>query len=137
MWIKLLMFFNVLFYRLTGGRLGGRLAGQSVLLLHSLGRKSGRDFVTPINYYRQDGDYVVVASNWGKPRHPGWFYNLQAQPTTTIQVGDQTLEVKARQAQGQEYNELWQLVTSRNDFYLRYQKQTTRKIPILILTPQN
>ena len=136
MWIKILMFFNVKIYQLTGGRLGSRLAGQSVLLLHTVGRRSGRNIITPINYYRHHGDFVVVASNWGKAHHPGWFYNLLAKPTATIQVQAQKLVVGSRQAHGQEYNELWQLVTSQNDFYTRYQRQTSRKIPILILTPQ-
>ena len=135
-WIKVLMAVNVWIYRLTGGALGSRMAGQSVLLLHSVGRKSGKPYTTPVNFYRDGENYVLVASNWGKESHPGWFFNLRHQPETTIQVKRQVAPVKASEASGAEYERLWEYVTGKNPFYIRYQKQTERKIPIVILTPE-
>jgi F420H(2)-dependent quinone reductase len=135
-WVKVLMATNVLAYRLSGGRLGSKMAGQSVLLLHTVGRKSGEKYTTPINYYRDGSNYVLVASNWGQDHHPGWYHNLMSQQTTTIEVKGKELQVSPRRAVGEEYDRLWQDVTSKNDFYIRYQQQTTRRIPIVILMPE-
>jgi len=135
-WIKVLMAGNTFIYRLTGGVLGSRMAGQSVLLLHSVGSKSGKLYTTPLNFYRDGENYVLVASNWGGKSHPGWFFNLMRQPDTTIQVKKQVLPVKASEASESDYERLWQQVTSQNPFYTRYQSQTSRKIPIVILTPR-
>jgi len=135
MWIKVLMAMNVFMYRLSRGALGSKMAGQSVLLLHTVGRKSGKAFTIPLNYYRDGEDYVIVASNWGKEYHPAWFYNLMQQGRTTLQVKARTIRVNASQPAGAEYERLWKVVTSQNDYYVRYQKQTSRKIPLVILTP--
>jgi deazaflavin-dependent oxidoreductase (nitroreductase family) len=134
-WIRLLMVTNVFLFRLTGGFLGSRMAGQNVLLLHSTGRKSGKAYITPTNYYNDGENYVLVASNWGKDRHPAWFYNLMHQQTATIQVKDKLILVRPRQASLAEYDRLWALVSSQNAYYVRYQAQTGRKIPVVILTP--
>lgn len=133
--IKLLMAMNVTLFRLSGGRLGSKMGKQSVLLLHTVGRKSGKSYTTPLAYFRDGEDYLVVASNWGKNKNPDWFQNLMRQPRTTIQVKDQTLPVEAHQAEGKDYEKLWELVGSQNQQYLRYQEQTPRQIPIVILTP--
>lgn len=137
MQIRLLMAVNKFLYRVTGGRLGSRMAGQSVLLLHTTGRKSGRSYTTPTNYYLDGKNYVLVASNWGKEHNPAWYYNVLHMDETTIQVKNQTIRVKPRQATAQEYDRLWQMVTSRNKFYTQYQQQTDRKIPLVILTPRD
>ncbi len=126
---------NAFMYRLTGGRLGSRMGKQTVLLLHTVGRKSGKPYVTPLSFYRDGANYLLVASNWGKEEHPDWFLNLMQQPRTRIQVLEQTVEVEARQAQGQEYERLWKLVTGRNSQYIQYQKGIQRRIPIAILAP--
>ena len=136
MWIKVLMAMNVFLYRLSRGALGSRMGGQSVLLLHTTGRKSGKSFTIPLNYYRDGENFVIVASNWGKGYHPGWFYNLMQQGKTEIQVKGREILVKASQASGDDYDRLWKFVTSQNDYYTRYQKQTDRKIPLIILTPE-
>ncbi len=133
--IRLLMAVNKFLYRLTGGRLGSRMAGQDVLLLHTTGRKSGKPYVTPTNYYRDGPRYVLVASNWGQPKNPAWYHNLMHMDTAAVQVKDQTIRVRPRLATEEEYAHLWQTVTSRNKFYVRYQQMTDRKIPLVILTP--
>jgi deazaflavin-dependent oxidoreductase (nitroreductase family) len=137
LWIKALMASNVFMYRMTGGSLGGQMAGQSVLLLHTVGRKSGKLYTIPVNYYRDGENFILVASNWGKEHHPGWFINLKHQPETTIQVKRQSYTVQASEASGQDYDRLWRYVTGKNEFYERYQKQAGRKIPIVVLTPRS
>ncbi len=126
---------NAFVFQLTKGRLGSRMGKQSVLLLHTVGRKSGKAYTTPLSYYRDGQNYLVVASNWGKEEPPDWFRNLMQSPRTTIQVQDKAIAVEARQAEGQEYGRLWQVVTRQNSQYLEYQKGMSRRIPIVILTP--
>lgn len=126
---------NAFVFQLTGGRLGSQLGVQSVLLLHTVGRKSGKAYVTPLSYYRDGENYLLVASNWGKENHPDWFVNLLQRPHTTIQAKDRVIHVVARQAQGEDYRRLWKAVTSQNPQYLQYQKEISRTIPIMILTP--
>jgi deazaflavin-dependent oxidoreductase (nitroreductase family) len=108
---------------------------QSVLLLHTIGRKSGQPRATPLSYYRDGKNYLIVASNWGKEAPPNWLNNLMQQPRVSIQVKNTTLQVEAHQAEGQEYQRLWALVTGQNSQYLEYQKMVSHPIPIVILTP--
>jgi deazaflavin-dependent oxidoreductase (nitroreductase family) len=134
-WIKFFTSANAILFRMSGGRLGNRMGGQSVLLLHTVGRKSGKPYTTPLSYYRDGNAYLVVASNWGKEEHPAWFQNLKLHPRTTIQVGASAIPVEARAAEGKEYERLWALVTRLNGQYTKYQTGLTRKIPVVILTP--
>ena len=108
---------------------------QSVLLLHTIGRKSGLSYTTTLSYYRDGNSYLVVASNWGKETNPDWLLNLMQLPHTTIQVKATTIAVEAHVAQCEEYSRLWELVTQQNNQYVQYQKRLKRKIPIVILTP--
>lgn len=70
LWVRILMAANVLSYRLSNGRLGSTMAGQTVLLLNTVGRKSGKSYTTPINYFRDGDNYLLVASNWGQGSSP-------------------------------------------------------------------
>ena len=126
---------NAFIYQATKGRLGSKMGKQSVLLLHTTGRKSGKSFSTPLSYYRDGSNYLIVASNWGKEVHPDWFLNLERHPRTAIQVKNSTLQVEAHPAEGEEYQRLWEAVTRQNTSYLAYQKKLTRRIPIVILIP--
>ncbi len=135
-WIKVLMAINIFLYRLTGGVLGGRMMGQNVLLLTTVGRRSGKERVTPVNYFRDGENYLLVGTNWGKPGQAAWYLNLVKHPEAYIQVKQLKLKVDARDADRDEYPRLWAYVTSLNPFYPRYQAQTRRRIPIVILTPQ-
>jgi deazaflavin-dependent oxidoreductase (nitroreductase family) len=134
-WTKTFVAANALIYRLSGGRLGSRMGKQAVLLLHTVGRSSGKPYVTPLAFYRDGANYLVVASNWGEKEQPDWFRNLMQQPQTTIQIKDQTIAVKARQTAGKEYDRLWSLVTKQNSQYLDYQRKVQRRIPIIVLAP--
>ena len=126
---------NAFLFQITNGRFGNRMGKQSVLLLHTVGRKSGKSYTTPLSYYRDGENYLIVASNWGKEEQADWFRNLMRHSRTTIQVKDTTLQVEARQAEGEEYQRLWKDVTRQNPQYIEYQKTLTRRIPIMILTP--
>jgi deazaflavin-dependent oxidoreductase (nitroreductase family) len=126
---------NAFLLKISNGRLGNRMGKQSVLLLYTVGRKSGNAYTTPLSYYRDGKNYLVVASNWGKDEPPDWFRNLMHTPQTTIQITGTTLQVKASSAEKEEYQRLWKLVTSFNSQYVDYQKAVTRRIPIVILAP--
>ncbi|MBI5030523.1 MAG: nitroreductase family deazaflavin-dependent oxidoreductase [Chloroflexi bacterium] len=126
---------NASLIKKTNGRLGTQLTKQSVLVLHTVGRKSGKAYATPLSYYLDGENYLIVASNWGKEESPEWFRNLMHHPRTTIQVKDKTFEVEARQAEDGEYQHLWQVVTRKNSQFLEYQKGLTRRIPVVILNP--
>ena len=133
--IKWFMLLNTLLIRASGGRIGGRLGTQMVLILHTLGRKSGRPRATPIAYFRDGENFFIVASNWGKEKNADWYFNLQAQLRAEIQVDGRSIPVEARDAEGDEYARLWKYASERNPPYLDYQKMTARRIPIVVLKP--
>jgi deazaflavin-dependent oxidoreductase (nitroreductase family) len=131
------MAINTLAIRASRGRLGSRLGTQSILLLHSVGRKSGRNFVTPVAYFHVDGCYFLVGSNWGKDSNAAWYYNLLARPRTLIEVKGRPILVQAHPAEGPEYERLWAYAIQHHPPYLHYQEMTDRHIPILVLQPEN
>lgn len=134
--IKVFTWINVFIYRLTRGILGSQMEGQSMLLLYTTGRKSGKNRIIPISYLRDVENYILIASNWGRDNNPGWYHNLISQPEGEIQVKAHKLRVCAHLATGEDYDRLWNYVTSQSPFYGRYQRQTQRKIPIVILVPE-
>jgi deazaflavin-dependent oxidoreductase (nitroreductase family) len=131
--IKAFMALNTFVIRASRGYLGTLLLSQTVLLLHTVGRRSGRHFITPISYFQADDYYFLVGSNWGRRHNAGWYYNLLAQPHTTIEVRGREIPAEARQAEGQEYNRLWEIAVKRYRGYSRYKAGTKRHIPIIIL----
>ena len=133
--LKLFMAANVFAIRLSQGRLGSQLGTQTILLLHSVGRKSGKHFVTPIAYFYMEGIYFLVGSNWGKEQNAAWYFNLLAQPRTVIEVGGKSVPVEASLAEGQEYDRLWKYAIEHHPPYLHYKEITKRHIPIVILEP--
>jgi deazaflavin-dependent oxidoreductase (nitroreductase family) len=133
-WTKLFVASNLAAYRASRGWVGSKMSGQTVLLLTTLGRRSGKVHTIPINYYLDQERYVIVASNWGSDHHPAWYTNLRHDPHATLQVKDKMIKVNASFAEGEEYERLWRYVASRNPLYPRYQQQTQRKIPVVIFT---
>ena len=120
-------------YRLTGGRLLGRVAGMPVLLLTTTGRRSGRARTTPLTYFEVGDDLVVVASNGGEDSPPAWWLNLCAQPEATITLGTDTQAVTARPATEEEHERLWPMITATHPGYAAYARRTTRPIPVVLL----
>jgi F420H(2)-dependent quinone reductase len=130
--IKWFMSINTLLLRLSRGRVGNKLGTQTILILHTLGRKSGQDRAIPIAYFDHENRYLIVASNWGKDNHAAWYLNLLKDPQARLEIKGKTISVTAHEAQGEEYDRLWKFATDRNPPYLEYQKKTTRHIPIMV-----
>ncbi len=135
--IKVFMALNRFALQASRGRIGSRLTTQTVLLLHTVGRKTGRPRVTPIAYFYLEGFYFVVGSNWGKDANADWYANLLAHPQTMIEVKGRRIPVVAHPAEGPEYERLWKYATEHHPPYLRYQTMTRRHIPIVVLQPIN
>lgn len=133
--LKMFMAANRFVIRSSGGRIGSWLGSQTILLLHTTGRKSGKQFITPIAYFQIEGFYFLIGSNWGKEQNAAWFHNLMAQPKTTIEVNGRMIPVEAQQAQGMEYDRLWNYATEHHPPYLHYKEMTSRRIPIVMLKP--
>lgn len=121
-------------FRLTGGRIGGRVVGGPVLLLHHTGAKSGKERISPL-LYLPDGDrMVIVASKGGYTKHPGWFHNLKAHPDTVVEVPREgKVPVRAREAPPEEREQLWPRVVDLYKGYSAYQRSTSREIPLIVL----
>ena len=106
-----------------------------VLLLTTTGRRSGKARTTPLTFFRDGSDLVVIASNGGADRPPDWSLNLQQNPRAVVQIGTDKVTVQATTASPEERERLWVGITAAYPGYAAYQEKTTRRIPVLILTP--
>ena len=123
-------------YVRTGGADGHKWKpGVPTLLLTTRGRKSGVLRRTALIYGRDGDAYVVVASQGGRPQHPAWYLNLDADPQVHLQVGATELDARARTATGEERARLWRAMASIWPAYDDYQARTEREIPVVVLTP--
>ena len=128
--------FHPTLLRLSGGRVGRSLVGMPVVLLETVGRKSGERRETPLTAPVVDGETVVlVASYGGDSRHPAWYHNLCAQPDVAITMHGERREMRARTATAEEKAELWPRIVKSYRGYAGYQKRTDRDIPVVILEP--
>lgn len=135
--IKVMSALNTWVYKLTGGRIGGKfLGGAPVMLLTTIGRKSGEPRIAPL-LYLEDGDRVVtVASKGGMSQHPLWYRNLVANPDVEVTIGTTTRRMTARTATPEEKEAYWPKLTAMYPDYGAYQARTTREIPVVILSPR-
>ena len=133
--LKVGMSVSVFLYRLTGGGIGGKMQSMPVLLLTTTGRKSGKKRTVPLGFLRDGSAYVIIASFGGQPRNPAWFFNLQSHPEATIEVKKRQMQVKAETANPEKRSELWTRLVEVAPGYAKYEKRTTREIPIVILHP--
>jgi deazaflavin-dependent oxidoreductase (nitroreductase family) len=124
-------------YEATGGKTGHDWNDTRVLILHTVGRKSGATRKNPLIYARDGDDYLIVASKGGAPDHPDWYKNLMANPSTLIQVWSDVIPVVARSATPEEKARLWPTMTKEWPDYDKYQTKTTRDIPLVILSPRH
>ncbi len=122
-------------YRLSNGKVMGRMAGLNILLLTTTGRKSGEPRTTPLGYFEQDGDYVIIASNGGADSHPKWFLNLKSNPDVNIEIKDKKISAKAREADASTRTELWSKLIGLSPQYGQYATSTKREIPMVLLHP--
>ena len=122
-------------YRLTGGRIGQRAGSAHMLLLATLGRRSGQRRVTPLLYVEDGERFVVVASNAGDDRHPSWLLNLRKHAAAEIQIGTRKIRVQAREASDAESERLWPKLQSSYSHFKDYRTHTQRHIPVVVLEP--
>lgn len=121
-------------YEKSDGRIGTSLGGRPMLLLRTVGRRTGEPRTAALLYVRDGDAYAVVASKGGAPKHPAWFHNLVARPDVEIQIGRERIPVRARVAEGEERARLWARADEVNQGqYDVYQSRTTRKIPVVVL----
>jgi len=118
------------------GRVGGSFEGTPLLLLHHTGARSGEERINPLAYQRDDGRYVVFASRGGAPRNPAWYHNLKANPNATIEVGTDTIDVRASEASGVERERLYRTQAERIPQFAEYERRSERTIPVMVLTPR-
>jgi proline iminopeptidase len=125
---------HVRVYRETGGKVGHEWKkGAKILLLTTKGRSSGEPRTAPL-IYEADGDrYVIVASKGGAPEDPGWYRNLAKEPDVELQVRDEVFPARARTAEGEERERLWQLAAEQWPDYDAYAEKTDRQIPVVVL----
>jgi F420H(2)-dependent quinone reductase len=127
-------------YRKTDGRIGHQIPGMPPsLLLHTTGAKTGQPRTSALTYAKDGDSYLIVASNGGDDRYPGWYHNLRKRPDVEINVGPKRIPVTARQVGpgDADYPRLWELVNKNNgNRYNGYQGRTSRPIPIFALTPR-
>jgi deazaflavin-dependent oxidoreductase (nitroreductase family) len=123
-------------FRANAGRVGGRFEGKTLLLLHTIGAKTGLERINPTAYVRDGDRLVIIASKGGAPTNPGWYYNLLAHPLVTVEVGTEQFQVRAEVAQEPERSRLYALMVAMMPAFGEYQLKTTRIIPVITLSPQ-
>ncbi|WP_072801720.1 nitroreductase family deazaflavin-dependent oxidoreductase [Rhodococcoides yunnanense] len=120
-------------FRSNHGKVGGPFEGAPLLLLHSVGARTGTERVSPLMYLPNDDTYVIFASKAGADSNPDWYHNLKANPDTTIEVGDKTLSVVASEVKGAERDELYRRQADLYSGFADYEKKTSRVIPVVVL----
>ncbi len=134
--VKLLSRLHLLLYRLGFVR---RLVDLPVLVLTTKGRRSGKPRTVPLTYFEDGVNLVLVASYGGRPQHPDWFVNLEAEPDVEVKIGGERRRMTARRATPDERARLWPTVVAGYAGYAEYQAKTSREIPLVILAsvPKN
>src|ERR1017187_6636302 len=121
-------------FRANGGKVGGMFEGASVLLLHHTGAKSGTERVNPLMYKPVGDSFAIFASKAGGPSNPDWYYNLAAHPDTTIEVGTNTVKVRARVTDEDERGQIWEKQKETNPGFAEYETSAApRQIPVVVL----
>jgi deazaflavin-dependent oxidoreductase (nitroreductase family) len=120
-------------FRANGGQVSGQFAGAPLLLLHTVGAKTGQPRVNPMMYQKVDGGYAVFASKGGGPTNPDWYFNLLAHPQVQAEIGTGKVELVARVAVGEEWERIWSAQKTAYPGFADYERKTTRQIPVVVL----
>jgi len=120
-------------FRANGGEMGGRHTGAPILLLHSIGARTGQTRVNPLMYQAVGDSFAIFATKGGAPTNPGWYHNLVANPRATVEVGAETIEVTARAARSDERGPIWTRQKELYPVFAEYESRTSRQIPVIIL----
>ncbi|HET7901168.1 MAG TPA: nitroreductase family deazaflavin-dependent oxidoreductase [Candidatus Nanopelagicales bacterium] len=125
-------------FRANDGKVGGQFAGAPMVLMHHVGRKSGRESVNPVMYMPSDDPQTiyVFASKGGAPTHPDWYWNMTEAGRATVEVGTETYDVTVRELEGEERDRVYAEQVSRYPGFGEYEQKTAgiRTIPVLALT---
>lgn len=135
--MKLMGPVHIWLYRVSGGRIGGRfpVSKAPVVLLTTVGRRSGEARTVPLIHLEDGERLVIVASQGGMPAHPAWYHNLVAHPRVTVETGRRVRDMDARVADDAERAALWPRLVAMYAGYDEYQARTDRRIPVVILDP--
>jgi deazaflavin-dependent oxidoreductase (nitroreductase family) len=135
--LRRLMGVHTAVYKLSGGHVGRKFPGTPpMLLLEHVGAKSGSRRTSPLVYFEDGRNVVLVASKGGYPRHPAWFHNLMANPDASVQIGTEYRDVRAHVASAAERQRLWPKAVDTYAGYATYQARTPREIPLVVLEPR-
>jgi len=121
-------------FRSNHGKVGGNFKGAPLLLLHHKGARTGKQRVNPVMYLKDGERFLVFASKGGSDHNPHWYHNLMAYPAIEIEVGDETIKVRAQEVKGAERDKLYARQASLYPQFGEYQKKTKRVIPVIALT---
>ena len=123
-------------FRASGGKVGGQFEDAPLLLLHTVGARSGEERVNPVMYQDLgDGSLAVFASKAGAPTNPDWFHNLVANPAVTAEIGSERRSYRARTAEGPERERIWTKQKADYPGFADYERNTEREIPVVVLDP--
>jgi deazaflavin-dependent oxidoreductase (nitroreductase family) len=122
-------------YITSGGTDGTEWEGKPVILLTTVGAKTGQLRKTPLMRVAHDGEYAIVASLGGAPKHPVWYHNVVKNPRVALQDGPATRDYDAREVFGDEKATWWERAVEAYPDYAEYQTKTDRQIPVFVLTP--
>lgn len=120
-------------FRENNGQVGGQFAGSPLLLLHTVGARSGQPRLNPVMYQKLDHGYAVFASKAGAPSHPDWYHNLRAHPQVKAEIGTDTFDLVARVAAGDERERIWSAQKEAFPGFAEYEAKTDRTIPVVVL----
>ncbi len=124
-------------YESSGGTRGNTMIGLPVVILTTKGAKTGKIRKTPLMRVEHGGEYTVVASLGGAPKHPVWYYNVKSHPEVELQDGPTKQDMVAREVTGDERAKWWEIAVDAFPNYAEYQKKTDREIPVFVLSPKN
>ena len=129
--------FSLILYNLTGGRIyTGRVEDPvGLLVLTTTGRKTGQPRSVSLVYIKSGSSFVISASNAGRDKHPGWYFNLLSNPQVTVRIKDQQIKAVAEVADPEQRNQLWEQLVKASPMFARYPKLTSREIPMVLLHP--
>ncbi|MGH3633708.1 nitroreductase family deazaflavin-dependent oxidoreductase [Mycobacterium sp.] len=119
----------------SGGTDGTEMQGKPVILLTTVGAKTGKLRKTPLMRVEHDGQYAIVASLGGAPKHPVWYHNVKKNPRVELQDGPVRGDYQAREVFGDEKATWWERAVEAWPDYAKYQTKTQRQIPVFVLTP--
>ena len=121
-------------FRANAGKVGGRFAGRSLLLLHTIGAKSGQPRINPVACIRDGDCLVIIASKGGAPTNPDWYHNILTNPLVTVETGTEQFQAQAAVAAEPERTRLYNKMVEMMPGFAEYQEKTSRVIPVIILT---